>query len=124
MKTKNKVILLMFFFTCTFTNAQASKSNETDSTNSNSTNTRYYYFPNIQAYFDLNEKVYLYKHNGEWIEGEELPQYYGGYSLYNKVKVSITDYDGDKPYLMLETHKKLYPYNSKGRFPNQNVTNN
>ncbi len=124
MKTKNKVILLMLFLTCAFSNAQESKSNGPNSLDNESTEIRYYYFPNIQAYFDLNEKVYLYKDNGEWIEAEELPKYYGGYSLYNKARVSITDYVGDEPYLHLETHKKLYPYNSKGRFQNQTITNN
>ena len=124
MKTKNKVHLLMLFFICTLSNAQASKSNETNSLKTNSIEIRYYYFPNIQAYFDLNEKVYLYKDQGEWTEAEELPKNYGGYSLYNKVKVSITDYDGDEPYLMLELHKKMYPYNSKGRFPNQTASVN
>jgi hypothetical protein len=124
MKTKKLVFLLMLFFTYTFANAQASNPIETNSTKSNSTEIRYYYFPNIQAYFDLNEKVYLYKDKGEWIEAEELPKYYGGYSLYNKARVSITDYFGDEPYLLLETHKKLYPYNSKGRFPNQTASNN
>ncbi|WP_396158084.1 hypothetical protein [Flavobacterium sp.] len=122
MKTKNKLLLLMIFFICAFSNAQETKSNETNSLKTNSTEIRYYYFPNIQAYFDLNEKVYLFKDQGEWIEAEELPKNYGGYSLYNKVKVSITDYDGDEPYLMLELHKKMYPYNSKGRFPNQTAS--
>ena len=114
----------MLFFICTFSNAQETKTNETNSLKTNSIEIRYYYFPNIQAYFDLNEKVYLYKDQGEWTEAEELPKNYGGYSLYNKVKVSITDYDGDEPYLMLELHKKMYPYNSKGRFPNQTASVN
>ena len=56
MKTKNKVILFMLFFIYAFSNAQGTKSNETNSLNTNSTEIRYYYFPNIQAYFDLNEK--------------------------------------------------------------------
>ena len=80
------------------------------------TEIRYYYFPNLEAYFDLQEKVYLYKEEGEWLEAEELPTNYGGYSLYNKVRVTIEDYNGDEPYLFLATHKKLYPYNCKGRF--------
>lgn len=124
MKTKNKVILFMLFFIYAFSNAQGTKSNETNSLNTNSTEIRYYYFPNIQAYFDLNEKVYLYKDKGEWIEAEELPKYYGGYSLFKNARVSITDYLGDEPYLFIEVHKKLYPYNAKGRFTNQSASNN
>ena len=83
---------------------------------------RYYYFPNLEAYFDNQELVYFYKVNSEWQTSEELPTNYGGYSLYNKVKVTITDYDGDEPYTMLKTHKKMYPYNSKGRFTNQTAS--
>ena len=83
---------------------------------------RYYYFPNLEVYFDNLEMVYYYKVNNEWETAEQLPTNYGGYSLYNKVKVSITDYDSDKPYLLIKTHKKMYPYNSKGRFTNQTAS--
>jgi hypothetical protein len=117
MKRIEKVFLLMLVFTCCLSSAQTS-TNQEQTVAAKKTEIRYYYFPNLEAYFDLQEKVYLYRENGEWTEAEELPKNYGGYSLYNKARVSITDYDGDEPYLMLAVHKKLYPYNSKGRFPN------
>ncbi len=79
---------------------------------------RYFYFPNIQAYFDNLKMVYYYKENGEWQTATELPKNYGGYSLYNKARVTINDYDDDNPYDLLTVHKKMYPYNSKGRFIN------
>jgi hypothetical protein len=79
---------------------------------------RYYYFPNIQAYFDNLKMVYYYKENGEWQTAEELPKNYGGYSLYNKARVTINDYDDENPFEFLPVHKKMYPYNSKGRFAN------
>lgn len=82
---------------------------------------RYYYYPNLQAYFDNLEMVYHYKENGEWKTAPELPENYGGYSIYNKVRVVINDYDDDKPYNLLSIHKKKFPYNSKGRF-NTNTT--
>ncbi len=110
----------MLVFTCYFSSAQTS--NEPTSKQLSTEEIRYYYFPNIQAYFDLQEKVYLYKENGEWVEAEELPKNYGGYSLYNKARVSIMDYNGDEPYLFIEAHKKLYPYNAKGRFANQTAS--
>jgi hypothetical protein len=117
MKPIEKVFLMMLLFTCFFSSAQASKDGQ-DSSSAKKTEIRYYYFPNLEAYFDLQEKVYLYKEDGEWTEAEELPTNYGGYSLYNKVRVTIEDYDGDEPYLLLAEHKKKYPYNAKGRFPN------
>ncbi|MCF6132208.1 hypothetical protein [Flavobacterium wongokense] len=118
MKSIEKVFMMMLLFTCFFSSAQASSDSQTSSP-AKKTEIRYYYFPNLEAYFDLQEKVYLYKEDGEWVEAEELPKNYGGYSLYNKVRVSIEDYDGDEPYLLLAEHKKKYPYNAKGRFQNQ-----
>jgi len=79
---------------------------------------RYYYFPNLQSYFDNVKMVYYYKENNEWQTAPELPINYGGYSLYNKVRVVIKDYDGENPQQFLNAHKKLYPYNAKGRFTN------
>jgi hypothetical protein len=122
MKTIEKVLLLMFLLTCGLSNAQTSDKNLSTITPPKKTEIRYYYFPNLEAYFDLQEKVYLYKENGEWTEAEELPTNYGGYSLYNKVKVVIEDYDGDEPYLLLAVHKKMFPYNAKGRFTNQSTS--
>ena len=84
---------------------------------------RYYYFPNLQAYFDNANMVYYYKLNNEWQTSEELPVNYGGYSLYNKAYVIIKDYDGENPQQFLNVHKKLYPYNSKGRFANSTASN-
>ena len=109
----------MLILTGSVSNAQDSKDQSYSLANEKSTDFRYFYFPNIEAYFDTQEKVYLYKDDGEWIEAEELPKNYGGYSLYNKSRVAITDYNGDEPYLLLQAHKKKFPYNSKGRFPVQ-----
>ncbi|WP_396195030.1 hypothetical protein [Flavobacterium sp.] len=79
---------------------------------------RYHYFPNLQAYFDNLQMVYYFKDKGEWKTATELPVNYGGYSLYNKARVVIDDYDDDRPYDNLSVHKKKFPYNSKGRFAN------
>lgn len=119
MKPIEKVLILMFIFSSFVSNAQTSKQQPYSLANEKSTDFRYFYFPNIEAYFDTQEKVYLYRDNGEWVEAEELPKNYGGYSLYNKSRVAITDYKGEEPYLLLQAHKKKFPYNSKGRFPVQ-----
>ncbi|MBP6556908.1 MAG: hypothetical protein KAX93_02180 [Flavobacterium sp.] len=79
---------------------------------------RYFYFPNLQAYFDNLKMVYYFKENGEWKTARDLPTNYGGYSLYNKARVTINDYDDENPFDLLAVHKKMYPYNSKGRFTN------
>lgn len=116
----NKLFLMLFFFTCYLSSAQTSKDEISSLPIDDKTNCyiRYYYFPNLEAYFDNLELVYHFKVNGQWQQAENLPTNYGGYSLYNKVRVAITDFDGNEPYQLLKTHKKMYPYNSKGRFTN------
>lgn len=84
---------------------------------------RYYYFPNIEAYFDTKKKIYYYKEDGEWITGEEIPYGYRGYSVYKMLNVFITDYDEDSPYQLLNTHKKRYPYTSNGRIKQLTASN-
>lgn len=75
---------------------------------------RYYYYPNMQAYFDLVNKVYYYQENGVWQTVPTLPKNYGGYSLYKMNYVPITDYEGEAPYQYLKIHKKQFPVNYKG----------
>lgn len=75
-------------------------------------NVRYFYYPNLQAYFDRTTSTYLYTRNGQdWIESANLPNGLRGYSMSNGNRVPLTDYDGDEPYESLDTHKKLFPAN-------------
>lgn len=75
---------------------------------------RYLYFPNMQVYFDQQRMVYLLRQKVDgayiWIEKEELPQGYAGYSLYNTMYIIIGDYDGDDIVSSFDKHKKMYPY--------------
>ena len=75
---------------------------------------RYYYFPNLEAYFDTQKRIYYYKENGEWISADEIPNGYRGYSLFNKIYVYITDYDDDIICQFIDQHKKKYPYTKRG----------
>ena len=126
MKT-NKLIIAMFItLIVNVMNAQETTA-KMDSLPLNPKNNcylRYYYFPNLEAYFDNLKMVYYYKEEGTWNEADELPENYGGYSIYNKGKVSIANFDGEKPYELLALHKKLYPYNSKGRFTYSTASTN
>jgi hypothetical protein len=71
---------------------------------------RYYYYPNLQAYFDTHKKEYIYKKSGEWIREKTIPTDYRGYSLFNKnyeiVNGLVTE---DNPEKYIETHKEIYP---------------
>ncbi|WP_284652261.1 hypothetical protein [Flavobacterium terrisoli] len=76
---------------------------------------RYYYFPNMQAYYDMKNEVFHYQENNTWVISPELPKNYCGYSLYKKERVVITDFEGDNPEQFIKIHKEMYPFNPKGR---------
>ena len=76
---------------------------------------RYYYFPNLYAYYDLETNNYIYKLNNKWQTSSELPQYYGGYSLFKNTRIPVKDYIGDTPQEKLSDHKKQFPYIKKSR---------
>jgi hypothetical protein len=71
---------------------------------------RYYYFPNLEAYYDSQKDIYMYSEKGEWKTAKEIPSGYRGYSIYNKINVVIRDYDDDDVIQFLKIHKKKYPY--------------
>ena len=71
---------------------------------------RYFYYPNLQAYFDTKEKVYIYKQDGDWIRKETIPADYRGYSMYNNCKeILVGLMDESHPEKMIEQHKKDFP---------------
>ncbi len=85
---------------------------------------RYYYFPNLEAYFDTQKNIYYYKQNGAWQTAEKMPEGYRGYSFYNNINVFITDYDDDFPCQFIEKHKKKYPYISNERLKKMVLSKN
>ena len=132
MKTIHYFTLIVLLFTGNFVNAQGDANYDqnleanTIVTNEMNTDVRYYYYPNLQAYFDTKTLTYLYNKNREWVESSRIPAGHMGYSLYNTSKVAITDYLGDEPYTMIEDHKKEYPaqYIAKRQAPEKKQYSN
>jgi hypothetical protein len=91
--------------------------NENRVTNNSETSNgvRYYYYPNLNAYFDVKLTQFVYKQNGQWVRKETIPPNYRGYSVFNKYKVEIKDYDGDNPQENLARDQKMFPADFKGR---------
>lgn len=90
---------------------------------------RYYYYPNLDAYYDTTENLYLFESNqnkGQIVKAKEVPSGYRGYSLYNGIRVAITDYDGDEPFTKIAEHRKQFPkkYTSRRQPPKVNKTDN
>lgn len=78
---------------------------------------RYYYYPNIQVYYDNLYKVYYANQKGVWVLKDELPLTYLGYSRFNRYRVALEGYFDEKPYEMFAVHRLRYPYVYKGRLP-------
>jgi len=78
-------------------------------------NSRYYYLPDIDVYYDVNQSAFLYDNGGKWIREKRLPSKYRQYDLYSGYKVVLTDYRGDAPYKYHEKHRANYPKGYKGK---------
>lgn len=115
MKTITNLILGMLVFSFNYAQGQVELDAVEVSSDYKYEDVRYYYYPNLQAYFDTKVALYLYKVNGQWVESEELAPTVRGYSLKNGAYVMIKDYSGDEPYTLLEQHKKEYPADYSSR---------
>ena len=119
MKTITKIIVAIAFSLPALMNAQSAGPSAPASSEAPKSSVyeevRYYYFPNLQAYFDTKTAVYLYKENGEWVEAEQLSPTVRGYSVKNGQYVMLKDYFGEEPYELLEQHKAKYPADFSSR---------
>ena len=50
---------------------------------------RYYYFPDIETYYDLATRDYIFLNNGQWIYLQNLPPFYSYFDLQNSFIVII-----------------------------------
>lgn len=111
MKTTLQFIAVILIFTTqVFAQEEFDAINNSNKFNSK-TEIRYYYFPNLMAYYDIKTDNFVYKQNDKWIMSEFIDSNYRGYSLNNNFYVVINNYDGDEPYLLINEHKQKYPAN-------------
>jgi hypothetical protein len=78
---------------------------------------RYYYYPNLQAYFDIQTQLYIVKQNGSWSTSKTIDVNSRGYCLRNGFHVPLKGFVADEPYLNIKQHKLSFPadYSSKQR---------
>lgn len=69
---------------------------------------RYYYLPDVEAYYDNQTSMFIYYSSGKWGSHSSLPTCYHNYDLYNGYKVVLSDYTGNTPYTHFYKHKKNY----------------
>ena len=84
---------------------------------------RYYYYPNLQAYFDTKIAMYFTKKDGQWVKSETIDTTTRGYSLKNNFYVMLKGFTADEPWTSFEDHKSKYPadYSSRPK-PKQNTS--
>lgn len=56
---------------------------------------RYVYFPNYMIYYDLSLRNYIYRNNGVWVRGNELPPRYNNIDLRRSKFERINGFRGD-----------------------------
>jgi hypothetical protein len=65
----------------------------------------YYYMPDIEAYYYVPSRQFIYLTNGRWIFATTLPYRYRSYNIYSGYKVVINE---PRPYLHFGAHKIRY----------------
>jgi hypothetical protein len=79
------------------------------------TEVRYYYLPDVEAYYDVESSVFIYYYGGSWVRRTYLPTRYRYYDLYGGYKVVLSDYRGDTPYVHFHKHKIQYIKGYRGK---------
>jgi hypothetical protein len=65
----------------------------------------YYYLPDIEVYYYVPRRQFVYLSNAKWVFVTALPSRYRSYNLYSGYKVVINQ---PRPYLYFSTHKVKY----------------
>lgn len=65
----------------------------------------YYYLPDIESYYYVPQRQFVYLSNGRWIFASGLPPRYANYDLYSGYKVVLRDRDA---YLYFNDHRQRY----------------
>jgi len=72
------------------------------------TSERYYYIPDIETYYDLSSREYIYLRDGIWVRSATVPAPYRDYDFYHGRKIVINDYNGNAPYAFYNIHRVKY----------------
>ncbi|PYF72914.1 hypothetical protein [Pedobacter nutrimenti] len=68
----------------------------------------YYYLPEVQSYYYVPTRQFIYLSGSRWIHARSLPSMYRGYDLYGGRKIVI---NGDRPYLRHDVYRTRYATN-------------
>lgn len=80
------------------------------------TQVRYYYLPDVEAYYDVSTSMFIYYGGGAWIHRAYLPAQYRNYDLYDGYKVVMPGYHGKTPYIHHKEYKSKYRKGYRGKY--------
>ena len=75
---------------------------------------RYYYLPDVEAYYDVQSSMFIYISGNRWIHRSYLPSRYRNYDLYGGYKVVMNDYHGNSPYSHFNEYRMKYRKGYRG----------
>lgn len=118
MKTLKLLIIGIILFHLNNINAQVAVNVSIDSAPQwgpvGYTEVRYYYLPDVEAYYDIETSMFIYFGGGVWIHRSSLPYQFRNYDLYGGYKVVMTDYRGNAPYNNFKEYKRKYAKGYRG----------
>jgi len=134
MKVLKFVVVGLLFFFATSTQAQISVNVNIGGPPmwgpSGYSEVKYYYLPDVEAYYDVPSAMFIYLNGGTWVHRTHLPNRYRNYDLYHGYKVVMTDYQGNTPYSQFHEHKMKYakgyhgqPQETYGERPERGYSN-
>jgi len=84
---------------------------------------RYYYLPDIEAYYDLSDQDFVYMDNGQWLFSHTLPPIYSGYDLYNGFAIAL-NFNVYQPWMHHQNYVSHYPrYYYRNVYRDAEITN-
>jgi len=81
---------------------------------------RYYYLPDVEAYYDVKNSMFIYYEGNSWIHRSYLPNRYRNYDLYSGYKVEMRSYRGNTPYDNHREYRLKYA-NGRNRFVQRTI---
>jgi hypothetical protein len=78
----------------------------------------YYYLPEVESYYYVPTRQFIYMDGSRWVHRESLPSRYRGYNLHNGRKVVI---NSDRPYLRHNDYRTRYVSNYNYERPSRVV---
>lgn len=67
----------------------------------------YYYLPDIDCYYSVNQGLFFYQNAGRWLGVRYLPYAYRDYDFYSMYKVVLVGHD---PWLHHNRHRRIYAH--------------